>query len=194
MIIMKAAVIFHSVCANTYLMAKKYAKFLEANNIETILRRVEDDDLEDLAATFPTIDEYKDEIKSIEVAVPNDLLNNDLIFLGSPTYFGNVSAEMKCYMDQAADFWPDALLAGKRLGAFTTVGNSEGGGHICLQAINTFGQHMGMVPIPVPSNLVPGTYYPGYGLIHYTGDLADQRPKDSLDIAIKAYVDYFIKF
>ena len=190
---MKAAVIFHSVCGNTYLMAKTYYEKLKKEGVEVVLRKVEDDDLGDLANVFPSINEYKDDITAIKIAMPEDLLNNDHIFLGSPTYFGNVSAEMKTYMDKAADFWIGANLAGKKLSAFTSVGNYEGGGHMCLQAINTFGQHMGMMPVPVPSNLIENENFPAYGLIQYSGDLADNRPNINVTNSIEKYVEYCLK-
>ena len=144
---MKAIVIFHSVCGNTYLMAKAYYQALKKANVDVILRRVEQKEIGNLAQIFPNIDAYKDDILGIKKGTIEDLLNSEYIFMGCPTYFGNVSAEMKQYMDQTADYWIDANLAGKKLSAFTTASNNEGGGHMCLQAINTYGQHMGMINI-----------------------------------------------
>lgn len=190
---MKTSIIFHSVCGNTYLMAKAFYESCLKQGKDAALYRVEDDDLKKWADMFPNAKEYLEEILRVPVATPKNMLESDHIILGSPTYFGNVSGEMKSYMDMAAEFWLDAKLAGKKLTAFTSSGDVEGGGHSCLQAINTFGQHMGMIVMSVPSNLLPDESFPAYGIIHYSGGLADQRPGKKVLDAIERYTQLYIK-
>lgn len=189
---MKTSIIFHSVCGNTYLMAKAFYDSCLKQGKDVSLYRVLDDDLEKIADMFPVAKEYLKEIIDIPIATSKDILESDHIILGSPTYFGNVSAEMKAYMDMAAEFWVDAKLAGKKLTAFTSVSTTEGGGQLCLQAINTFGQHMGMISIPVPSNLLLNESIPAYGIIHYSGALGDKRPNEKVYAAIERYTELFI--
>lgn len=188
----KISIIFHSVCGNTYLIAKSFHDCLKAQGKNVELYRIEDDDLEKWVTAFPVAREYFDEISKIPIAQPEVMLQSDHIILGSPTYFGNVSSEMKAYMDSASVFWIDGKLVGKKLTAFTSASNAEGGGDLCLQAINTFGQHMGMISIPIPANLLSNKSFPAYGFIHYSGGLGDKRPNDSVYSAIKKYTEIYI--
>jgi NAD(P)H dehydrogenase (quinone) len=184
---MKTIIVFHSVCGNTYLLAKAFYNNLIKQKKDVKIFRVLDPDLEDIKNIFPIANELYNEIVNIPIVTPEDILDCENIILGCPTYFGNVSAEMKAFMDSTAIFWTEARLAGKKLTAFTTTGTAEGGGGLCLQSINTFGLHMGMIPTPIPSTLNSQINLPAYGFIHYTGDNSDVRPTEHLYSAIENY-------
>jgi NAD(P)H dehydrogenase (quinone) len=190
---MKVSVVFHSVTGNTYLMAREIHQDFIKRGIEAKLYRVKDEDLMDLAKEIPIISEYLDEIVNVPIAEVSDLLDSDYLFMGSPTYFGNVSGDMKAFMDSFAPYWTDAKFFGKRLVAFATSGTAEGGGDVCLRAINTFGQHMGMVAVPMPANLVPGMAVPAYGLLHYSGDNGDKRIGQDIKKAVDNLVELVVK-
>ena len=55
-------------------------------------------------------------------AEPQELLRYDIIILGSPTYFGNISAELKGFVDRSISVYRQ--LNGKRGGVFTTAGSA----------------------------------------------------------------------
>lgn len=190
---MKAAVIFHSVSGNTYLLAREIYEKLSQAGIEAEIYRVKDDDLEEIVNEFPLIKEYYNEIINLPVASLDSIVDSDYIFMGSPTYFGNVSSELKAFMDSFAPVWGEAKLFGRRLVAFSTCGTSEGGGDMCLRAINTFGQHMGMLTVPIPSNLVTGINSPAYGLLHYTGDAGDNRIGNDMKRLVENFVKLIVK-
>jgi len=181
----KVSIVFHSVCGNSYLVAKEFYNELSKHDAEVQILRVNDPNYAELAKQFTVAGQYKNEIMSIDEADVEKLLESDIIIIGSPTYFGNVSGAMKAFMDSFAPHWVDAAFWGKKLFAYTTVGTTEGGGDMCLNAINIFGQHMGMTPVPVPANLLSTNSFPAYGLIHYTGDYANMRPNRDVILAIK---------
>lgn len=185
---MKVNLIFHSVCGNTYLMARQFMEAISATGSDCHIYRVEDSDLEELGDLFPQAKEYSEEIMAIPTAGPEALLECDMVVLGCPTYFGNVSAEMKTFLDSAAIYWQNASLFGKKLVVFTSVGDFTGGGDMCLKALINFAQHMGMIHIPVPSNLESGLSVPAYGFIHVSGEKGDNRPDEKLYRSISAYV------
>ncbi|QSX05582.1 flavodoxin family protein [Sedimentibacter sp. zth1] len=189
----KVSVVFHSVCGNNYLMAKNFYDSFVSKGAEVNLFRVKDDDYEKLSEMFETAKEFTKEISNVPIYDFNKLLESDIIIIGSPTYFGNVSAEIKVFMDEFAPYWVDASFYGKKLFAYTTAGTVEGGGDMCLRAINTFGQHLGMISIPVPCNLVKNESYTAYGFIHCVGDLADNRPGLKIKNAIDKMCDILIK-
>ncbi|MGI5958965.1 MAG: flavodoxin family protein [Massiliimalia sp.] len=186
----KIAVVFHSVCGNTYLMAKCYADYLKKQGQQVDLYRVKDETFPELSLKFESSRVYREEIMQIPVVGSGkDLTSYDALFLGSPTYYGCVSAQMKAFMDSFCDIWVDALMAGKYFGCFATSGDLFGGSELCMQVMNTFAQHMGMVNISVPCN-IQGKPQPAYGVTHTTGAMSDQRMDDEVKQAVESYLDY----
>ncbi len=149
------------------------------------LLRVKDINFDELAKQFTIGTQYKKEILNIEEAKVEKLLDSDIIILGSPTYFGNVSGAMKAFMDEFYPYWQSEKFYGKKMLAFTTCANGEGGGDLCLNAMTVFAQNMGMITVPVPKNLVSGQNFPANGLIHYVGDYSNLRPSGKIIPAIK---------
>ncbi|NLE64844.1 MAG: flavodoxin family protein [Elusimicrobia bacterium] len=165
---MKVGIVFHSVCGNTYLMARAFEKALTDLGHSVILSRVADpawvekQDVPDGARVVLR------EMQEVSLASPDLLLDRDLVLMGSPTYFGNVSAQMKTFMDSTGGLWVRGKLIGKTSAAFVSAGNAEGGGDLCLQAIHTYARYMGMAVVPAPVSLVPGENWPALGVIQYS--------------------------
>lgn len=189
----KVSIVFHSVCGNNFLIAKEFYKEFKNHNADVQMLRVKDPNLEELAKQFAVAGQYKNEILSIEEAHVEKLLDSHIIIFGSPTYFGNVSGAMKAFMDSFSPYWPDAKFWGKKMFSYTTCANGEGGGDICLNTMTVFGQHMGMMIIPVPGDLIPGQNFPAYGLIHYVGDYSNLRPSNKVIPAIKEMTKRLMK-
>ena len=181
----KVSIVFHSVCGNNYLIAKEFYKEFKAQNAEVRLLRVNDTNLEQLAKQFTIAGQYKKDILNIEEAKVEKLFDSDIIILGSPTYFGNVSGAMKAFMDEFSPHWPEGKFWGKKMFSYTTSANGEGGGDLCLNAMTVFAQHMGMITVPVPGDLLSDQSFPAYGLIHYVGDYSNLRPSGKIIPAIK---------
>lgn len=189
----KISIVFHSVCGNNFLMAKEFYNEFSKYDTEVQILRVKDPNYAELARQFTVAGQYKNDILNIEEASVEKLLESDIIIMGSPTYFGNVSGAMKAFMDTFSPYWTEAAFWGKKLFAFTSCGNGEGGGDMCLNAINIFGQHMGMIPVPVPANLLSSHSFPAYGLIHYSGDYANMRPSRDVVLAIKEMTERLLQ-
>ena len=186
----KIAVVFHSVCANTYLMAREYRDAFGELGARVRFFRLPDPNYAATADAFPASREYKGEILKVEeLKSPAQVLDCDALFLGSPTYFGNVSAPVKTFMDNFVDYWAEAKLAGKFFGGFASAGTPQGGCDICLQALCHFAMHMGMCILSVPS-VVTGAVQPAYGVCHWSGDNSDQRLTPGEREAIRSYCAY----
>ena len=65
------------------------------------------------------------DLKSVDQLAPKDLLDYDAIVMGSPTYYGSMSAELKRLIDESVAFHGE--LAGKVGGAFSSSANVGGG-------------------------------------------------------------------
>lgn len=186
----KVAVVFHSICGNTYLLAKAYADAFKAAGADVDLLRVKDDTYHDISLQFDSSKEYRDEILKVPVVSDGKaMVDYDAVFMGSPTYYGAVSAQMKAFMDSFCTIWVDALMAGKYFGAFATSGTACGGSEFAIQSLNIFAQHVGMITLSVPCN-IGGTPQPAYGITYASGDMADQRINDGVKQAVEGYVRY----
>lgn len=182
----KVAVVFHSVCGNTMLMAKQYEQAFLDEGHPVALFRVKDDNYNELCMQFPSSREIRKEMETIPViSDASDLVDYKVIVMGSPVYYGNVSAAMKAFMDSFSVFYKNSVFYGKYFLAFAAGENMGGGVTNGLMAMITFALHQGMVPIPVP----PRTgMMPAYGCVHYSGANADKRPTMEVDTAIRKHV------
>jgi len=72
-------------------------------------------------------------IKRAEQTNSNDLLVADGIIMGSPTYFGQMSAKLKALIDNSINVHKN--LRGKVGGAFTSSGGTASGGETTLLSI-----------------------------------------------------------
>ena len=73
------------------------------------------------------------------------LINMDAIILGSPTYFGAASAEMKKFMDLTGKIWQKQLWKNKIAAAFTHSSALSGDKLSVLQQFFIFAQQHGMI-------------------------------------------------
>jgi NAD(P)H dehydrogenase (quinone) len=190
---MKIGLFVHSVSGNTYLLARMLETAFHDLGKDATLYRVSDPDGQALVDQFELDADLYSEYLRLPEATADDLMPCDHLVFASPTYFGNVSAEMKTLFDAAAIFWTDAMLAGKTCSALATAGTTEGGADQALKAIHTFAQHMGIISIPVPCNLVPGMDLPAYGLKHYTGTDGSVRPGSTQAIQTEALAKWIVK-
>jgi len=72
-------------------------------------------------------------VKKIEQASLKDLLNADAIIMGSPTYYGQMSAELKAFIDESVKIHGE--LEGKVGAAFTSSGGTATGAETTLLSI-----------------------------------------------------------
>ncbi len=190
---MKVSIVFHSVCGNTYLMARAFDEGLKAQGHVVRLYRVADPGWTAQADVPPKTEENLKTMRMLPEGSPESLADADLIILGSPTYFGNVSAQMKAFMDSTGGLWFHGKLAGKTCVAFASSGNTEGGGDLCLQAIHTYAKYMGMASLPVPVTLVPAENWPALGIIQYSNGKYAEALDQKTERAIKNYCAFLSK-
>jgi NAD(P)H dehydrogenase (quinone) len=184
---MKATVIFHSVCGNTYLLAKEFYKSLNNLGFETSLYRVKDDDAKRWSEIFPSAEEYYDEVMALSEAKPENVLESDLIIYGSPNYCSNVSAEMKTFIDSTCMYYKDSLLEDKYFTCFATGEDRESGIDMCLTNMINYALGQCMIILPIPTKLKYEYSIPSCGITHNSGPLADKRPKEEIYIGIREY-------
>jgi NAD(P)H dehydrogenase (quinone) len=83
------------------------------------------------------------------LARPEDLERYDAFILGTPTRFGNMSAQMRNFFDQTGSLWASRALVGKVSSVFTSTG-SGGGNETTIASFHTTLMHHGMIVVGLP--------------------------------------------
>lgn len=83
------------------------------------------------------------------VADPKELGNYDAIIFGSPTRFGNMTAQMRNFLDQTGSLWVKGELIGKVGSIFTSTGTGGGNESTIMTFLTTLVHH-GMVYVGLP--------------------------------------------
>ena len=96
-------------------------------------------------------------------ATQDDVVWADAVIFGSPTRFGNVSSQLKQFLDTLGGAWSQGLLADKVYSGFVTTATHHGGQESTLLALyNSFHHFGGVVVAPGytdPLKFVDGNPY-----------------------------------
>ena len=113
----------------------------------------------DCAAKIRCIPEVSANNEQTDAAIPasgppyvtqDDLKNCDALILGSPAYFGNMSAPVKHFLDQSTPLWLSGSLIGKPAGVFTSSSSMHGGQESVLISMMLPLLHQGMLIAGIP--------------------------------------------
>lgn len=83
------------------------------------------------------------------VAAPAELADYDAIIFGSPTRFGNMTGQMRTFLDQTGGLWVKGALVGKVASVFTSTGTGGGNESTIISFVTTL-MHHGMVYVGLP--------------------------------------------
>ena len=83
-------------------------------------------------------------------ATVEELAGYDAIFIGVPTRFGNMPAQMKNFLDQTGGLWMKGGLIGKVGSVFTSSATQHGGQESTILSTHIVLLHQGMVIVGLP--------------------------------------------
>jgi NAD(P)H dehydrogenase (quinone) len=86
----------------------------------------------------------------IPVIKPEQLIEADAIFFGTPTRFGNMCAQMRNFFDQTGRLWMEGKLIGKVGSVFASTGTQHGGQETTITSVHTTLLHHGMIIVGAP--------------------------------------------
>jgi NAD(P)H dehydrogenase (quinone) len=143
----KLLVLYHSMYGHIDTMARAVAEGAgKVEGVEVTIKRVpETMDAE----TFANAGGQRFDTQE---AKPRELADYDAVIFGSPTRFGNMSAQMRNFLDQTGGLWAKGSLRGKVASVFTSTGTGGGQETTITSFWHTLA-HQGMVIVPL-----------GYGL------------------------------
>ncbi len=84
------------------------------------------------------------------IATPAELADYDAILFGTPTRFGNMSGQMRNFLDQTGGLWQQGRLVGKIGSVFVSTATQHGGQETTIASFHTTLLHHGMVIVGVP--------------------------------------------
>jgi NAD(P)H dehydrogenase (quinone) len=158
---MKILVVFHSVYGHVQALAKAVAEGVqEVPGVELVLRRVRE--FPDLVQQMEKEKGYSYQVYQSQQSIPectlDDLREADGVLFGSPTRYGNMTAQMKALIDSTAQLWLSGGMEGKPAGVFTSTASTHGGQETTLVTMMVPLLHLGMLIVGVP--------YSTSGMIH----------------------------
>lgn len=92
---------------------------------------------------------YLEDSKEIKEATSDDLVWADAIIFSTPTRFGNISFQLKAFLDAQGGVWAKGLLTNKVISAMTSAQNNNGGQEGTIKSIYTSAAHWGGIIVPV---------------------------------------------
>ncbi|WP_432476984.1 NAD(P)H:quinone oxidoreductase type IV [Nocardioides sp. GXQ0305] len=190
----KLAIIYYSSTGTLDGMARRAAEYAEKAGAEVRLRHVEElaprEVIEQQDAWREHVDATADEPR----ATPGDVVWADAVLFGSPTRFGNVSSQLKQFLDTLGPQWGEGLLADKTYAGFTAAQTAHGGHESTLLALYNTLHHFGGILVS-PGYTDPVKFADGnpYGVSHATGADNDEplgeEEQDALRHLVERIVD-----
>lgn len=140
----KVLVLYHSMYGHIETMAQKVAEGARSvPGVEVTVKRVpETMDADAFKAAGGKVEQ------SAAVATPSELADYDAIIFGTPTRFGNMSGQMRNFLDQTGGLWAKGALVGKVASVFTSTGTG-GGQEMTITSTWTTLAHHGMIILPI---------------------------------------------
>ena len=166
----KIAVIYYSSTGTVHELAEWIAKGAEEVGAEVRLRRVSELAPEEAIASNDAWAAHAAATEHVPLATPDDVVWADAVIFGSPTRFGNVSSQLKQFIDTLGGLWAQGKLADKVYSGFTATATAHGGQESTLLALYNSIYHFGGILV-APGYTDPVKFADGnpYGTSHVNG-------------------------
>ena len=158
---MKVLVVYHTTYGHTLQLARAIEEGVKSvAGVEAVFRRAPE--FPHTAKELEAGDGYATKIWKDQQSIPEctleDLQAADGLLMGSPTRYGNMTAQMKALIDSTASLWLSGAMEGKPAGVFTSTASTHGGQETTCVTMMIPLIHLGMLIVGVP--------YSTAGMIH----------------------------
>ena len=149
---MKILIVYYSLYGHVFKLAQAVKEGAESvKGAEVLFRRVgEFDVVLKKTADDKYLSQVREQQKDIPVCTLDDLRAADGVLIGSPTRYGNMTAQMKQLIDSTASLWLKGEMEGKPAGVFTCTASTHGGQETTLVTMMIPLLHLGMLIVGVP--------------------------------------------
>ncbi len=160
---MKVLVVYYSLYGHVLQLAQSVVDGVKSvAGVEAVWRRVQEfEDIErDLAQHEHALAVWNRQ-QEIPVCTLDDLKEADGVIFGTPTRYGNMTAQMKRLFDGTIKLWLEGAFEGKPAGVFTSTGTTHGGQETTCLTMMVPLLHLGCIIVGVP--------YSTPGMLHTAG-------------------------
>ncbi len=150
----KISIIYYSATGSVHQLALAIEEGAASEGAEVRRRHVAELAPQEAIAQNEAWVGHRENVADDPVATLDDLGWADGFAFGSPTRFGNISSQLKQFLDTAGGLWMQGLLADKPASGFTSSQNAHGGQESTLLALYDTLYHWGSIIVP------PGLHRP----------------------------------
>jgi len=170
---------------NTEIAINHLSKRLEYHNAEVTIIKLSEKEINDCT----NCDICKSDICPIKDDVSDifdTMLKSDIIVIGSPVYFGDISGKLKCLIDRSIEIKRNGFLFENKIGAAIAVGGVWGHSRALETIIHHFAGHS---MISVSTRIQPGI-----GIQIFAGEKGELLEKKEELIKLGKFADRIIEF
>ncbi len=143
----KVAVIYYSATGNVYRLAQAIEEGAKEAGAEVRFRKVHELAPEEAVKSNQGWSDHALMTEDVPEAELDDLEWADAYIFGTPTRFGNVSAQLKQFIDTTGGLWFQGKLADKVVSGFTSAQNPHGGQESTLLSLYNVFAHWGSIVV-----------------------------------------------
>ncbi|MFG2831682.1 NAD(P)H:quinone oxidoreductase [Streptomyces sp. NPDC048434] len=189
----KVAVIYYSSTGTIAELARRIADAAEHAGADVRLRRTAELAPQTAIDANPAWAANAAATADIMEATHEDMLWADAVIFGTPTRFGNVTSQLKQYIDTLGGLWRQGKLADKVYSGFTASATKHGGQESTLLALYHTVHHFGGILV-TPGYTEPAKFTDGnpYGTSHVGGP--DTPLDDEARTAARIQAERVVKF
>ena len=145
----KVAVIYYSATGNVYKLAQAVEEGAKEAGAEVRFRKVRELAPEEAIKSNQGWSDHALMTEDVPEAQLEDLEWADAYIFGTPTRFGNVSAQLKQFMDTTGGLWFQGKLADRVVGVFTSASTLHGGQETTIASLFNVFAHWGAIIVPI---------------------------------------------
>ena len=148
---MNVLIVYYSTYGNVYKMATLVAEGVkDIAGAEPVLRTVPELIPQSVIDSRPDMQAGKEMQKDVPLVTLDDFRQAGAIAFGTPTRFGNMSAQLKNQVDRLTSLWLNGELEGKLAGIFVSTASLHGGQETTSLTLMAPLLHLGMIVLGVP--------------------------------------------
>lgn len=145
----RIAIVYYSATGVVHALASGVAEGATEAGAEVRLRRVPETVPVEVIATNPNWQAHAEgDAQGIAIATVEDMEWANGYALGTPTRFGNVSSQLKSFIDSLGGFWYTGGLSNKAATTFASASNTHGGNESTTISMWNVLAHWGCVIVP----------------------------------------------
>jgi NAD(P)H dehydrogenase (quinone) len=179
---MNVLIVYYSTYGNVYKMATLVAEGVQPiAGAEPVIRTVPELIPQSVIDSRPDMKAGKEMQKDVPLVTLDDFRQAGAIAFGTPTRFGNVSAQLKNQVDQLTSLWLNGELEGKPAGIFVSTASLHGGQETTSLTLMAPLLHLGMILLGVPYSVQELFTTQGGGSPYGPGHVAGGDNKREID-------------